>query len=256
MKYPLFAGMGDDYPRHLEERYERILVKIVELWDKHAVHDYFSELLIDKRGGRKGFPSEVLAELLALREYRELETFRAVERREDAARQLRAMGLQLDREVFLKAFRAGNPEVVDLFIRSGMTLPQQDGAEPLLMAALLSGHTIVAKIVLAAGADPDAKNRIGLTPLLVACGKTTAGYRAIVGDLIAKGATVNVRDPLGNTPLTLALSGGMSDIARLLIAAGANVGVRSPRGETAEELARRIDSPETAELIAMIEAAR
>lgn len=252
MKYARFASMGKNYPYHLEAQYGRILKKIDEQWDTPQVHDYFSDLLIDKRGGRKGFPADVLQDIVMLREYHELETFRAAERKEDAIQQLEIRGISIDTESFLKAFRAGDQELVDLFVRSHCRLPITDGDDPLVLAALKRGHTVVAKIVLEAGADANLRNKLGLTPLLMACGKTTLGYRVIAEALIAKGANVNVRDVIGNTPLILAISGGMFDIAKMLIDKGANVGMATQKGETPLELALRSTAPESSEIANMI----
>ena len=229
MKYPLFSAMENDYPFFLEEHFGRILVKIVDLWDTPLIHDYFSDLLIDKRGGRQGFPAEAVKELVMLREFHELETFRAAERKEDALIQLEERHIPFTDAGFLKVFREGNQEEVDLFVRANFTIPGDDDGTPILLAALKRGHTVVAKIVLGAGADVNARDNVGLTPLLFACGKTTKGYRTIAEGLIAKGANVNIRHRFGFTPLLLALSGGMFDIARLLIEHGADVRAVSAR---------------------------
>lgn len=252
MKHPLFAAMGGDYPKHLEAQYDRILTKIEQLWSTPEIDDYFSDLLIDRRGGRKGFPHEVARELIMLREFHELENFRAAERTEDAMRQLAEKRIPMDAGGFLLVFREGNQELVDLFVRSHFPLPFDDNGEPLILAALKRGHTVVAKIILGAGADVNLRNRLGLTALLVACGKTTHGYRVITEALIAKGANVNVRDPLGNTPLLLALSGQMFDIAALLVQHGANVFATSPKGVTPVELARSYGTPEALKLVELM----
>jgi hypothetical protein len=60
-------------PRHaradnLVRLYARIANKLALLWpDPEACSAYFDDLLIDRRGGRKGFPPEVGKELVALR---------------------------------------------------------------------------------------------------------------------------------------------------------------------------------------------
>jgi len=248
MKHPKFANMGKDYPKHLEAQYERILIKLEELWEAPQIHDYFSDLLIDKRGGRHGFPQNVLQDIIMLREYHELETFREAERKEEAIQQLGNRNILLSNESFLRAFRAGNQELVDLFVRAQFRLPVTDDDDPLVLAALKRGHTVVAKIVLEAGADVNLRNKLGLTPLLMACGKATRGYRVIAEALIARGANVNIRDVIGNTPLLLAISGGMFDIAKILIERGASVSMSSQKGETPLELALRSTAPEAAEL--------
>jgi hypothetical protein len=53
MKYPLFEHLIDDYPTALEQHYERILKKIVELWNEPEIDDYFTTLTIDNRGGEE-----------------------------------------------------------------------------------------------------------------------------------------------------------------------------------------------------------
>lgn len=250
MKHPLFEHLGKDYPVNLEAQFDRILIKIEQLWDRPEIHDYFSDLLIDKRGGRKGFPMEVLNEIILLREYKELETFREAERKEQAIDQLKRRGIALTADSFLSAVQEGDPEVVDLFVRSNfnVNLVDDDGT-PALLIALKSGYTIVAKILVDAGADPNARDKLGLTPLLVACGKTTQGYQIIAERLIQKGAQINVRDGLGYTPLLLALSGGAREIAWLLAKNGADLSAATRKGETVLSLAKELGNDEDDALV-------
>lgn len=253
MKHPFFERLGDDYPHHLEARYDRILIKLEELWDKPEIHDYFSDLLIDKRGNRQGFPKEVLKEIVFLREFRELETFRDAERKEDAIRELDRRGLHLKKENFLRALHAGDQEIVDLFVRANFNfdVPDENG-EPPLLVALKRGYTIVAKILLSGGADVHTRDGLGLTPLLVACGKSTRGYKEIAEMLIKKGALVNVRDALGYTPLLLSLSGGTVEIARLLIEKGADITVRTRKGESVLSLAEKAEGADSAGIVDLL----
>src|SRR5690349_25036262 len=98
MKHRRFEFLGEQYPRALEDRFDRILTKIDELWDRPEIEDYFSDLIIDKRGGRQGFPKEVLAEIMMLRDAREAETLRVAHEKEEALRKLRQRGLALTPE--------------------------------------------------------------------------------------------------------------------------------------------------------------
>lgn len=250
MKHPLFDLMGDDYPIHLEQQFDRILSKIESLWDTPDIHDYFSDLLIDKRGGRQGFPQEVLNEIIRLREFRELETLRQAETKEDAIDALNEMGITLNRNNYLHALHKGDREVVDLFVRANFNVqsPDEDGTPPILVA-LKKGYTVVAQILLKAGADVNGKDRLGLTPLLVACGKPTIGYRAIAEALVMKGAFINIRDRLGYTPLLLALSGGTVEVAELLIERGADLAARTRDGQTALSLAEKAGNTHIVELL-------
>jgi hypothetical protein len=57
-------------PLALLQRYPRIVNVMAQTWsDPPAFRDYMFELLIDRRGGRQGFPQNVRCELLALRAY-------------------------------------------------------------------------------------------------------------------------------------------------------------------------------------------
>jgi len=65
MKHPLLEGLGDNYPVYLEQHHDHVLRKVDELWDTPEIDDYLSDLLIDKRGGRKGFSPEATQALMA-----------------------------------------------------------------------------------------------------------------------------------------------------------------------------------------------
>ena len=245
MKHPFFAFMGTSYPIHLEREFERILVRIEALWETPEIHDYFTDLLIDKRGGRKGFPAPVLADIIRLRDARELQTFKEAERKEYALQELTSLGIAFLHKNFVNALEEGDQHVVDLFVRANINVnkPLEDGTPPLLFA-LTRGLTIAAQILINGNADPNARGPLGLTPLLVACGKATVGYRAAVELLLRKGAHVNVRDPLGNTPLTLAISGGTPDIALMLLELDADPFAGPRNGETPLSLALKLGDEE------------
>lgn len=253
MKHPTFKLLGNAYPRHLEEQYDRILSKLEALWESPEIHDYFSDLLIDKRGGRKGFPKEVLNEIIALREFHEFETFRKAERKEDAIRELEQRNIAVNRGNFLEALKNGDQDLIDLFVRANfnVNLVDADGC-PALLYALKKGYTIVAKILLEGGADPNTRDKLGLSPLLLACGKPTYGYQAIAEMLVDKGAMINVKDALGFTPLLLSLSGGTIEVAKLLIERGADINVITRKGVSALSLAERSKSPEAAEIARLL----
>ena len=54
-------------PRELARKFPRIANRLCELWRRPAQCDrYFKTLMMDERGGRKGFPPEVAAELSTL----------------------------------------------------------------------------------------------------------------------------------------------------------------------------------------------
>lgn len=60
----------DVQPRALAARYARIANVICAAWeDRPACRKYLAELLIDRRGGRKGFPPEVTLDIETLLTY-------------------------------------------------------------------------------------------------------------------------------------------------------------------------------------------
>ena len=94
------------------------------------------------------------------------------------------------------------------------------------------GNIYVVKQHLAAGADVNAKNKYGDTPLHYAA---WMGDKEIVELLIARGANVNARNFSGfgeHTPLRNALFAGHKEIAELLIANGAKVNPKFSMGRT------------------------
>jgi hypothetical protein len=57
-------------PRALLQTLPRIANALARVWhDKTKLQLYLDHLLVDRRGGRRGFPPEIHNELLVLREY-------------------------------------------------------------------------------------------------------------------------------------------------------------------------------------------
>jgi len=241
MKHPFFKDLGPAYPYALEEKFDRVLSRIERLWLSTEIDEYFDDLLMDKRGGRQGFPKDVMNDIIRLRDFHASEGYRQAETPEEALARLQARGYQHRPADFFRALEDGDKELIDLYVRSNFNIEIRDasGATPMLYA-LKQGHTIAARILLNAGADVNAHDRLRLTPLLVACGKPDYGYRTITEELINRGANIHVSDLLGNTPFLLAVSGGQYAIAELLAQRGADVSAINYRGETAVLLAARM----------------
>lgn len=90
-----------------------------------------------------------------------------------------------------------------------------------LMAAAVTGHVEVAKLLLSRGADVNAVSRpSGITALL---GASNKGHLEMVEFLISRGAIVNVEDRDGCTPWLTAVLGKHVDVAKLLGSKGAMV---------------------------------
>ena len=107
---------------------------------------------------------------------------------------------------------------------------QADGTTALHWASHLEQIDLV-NLLLGKGADPNAVNRYGVTPLSLAA---TNGSPATVASLLDAGAKPNTFSPYGETPLMTAARTGNAKVVSLLLTAGANVNTKETwRGQTA-----------------------
>ena len=126
----------------------------------------------------------------------------------------------------------GNIKAVEQHLASGTDVNAEDdlyGDTPLLWATGF-GHKEVAALLIAKGADVNAKAEGGWTPLHYATG---GDEKDIVELLIAKGANVNAKEAKDRiTPLHWAAWRGHEEVAELLIAKGGDVNTKNMDGGT------------------------
>ncbi|MGZ4999204.1 MAG: ankyrin repeat domain-containing protein [Methylomonas sp.] len=250
MKHELFETLGNDYPTALQQKYPHVFKKIVALWNKPEIGSYFTSLLIDTRGGRKGFDADAFKDIHQLYYFRETEDLRQAETRAEATKQLETLGINFTVSEFIKAINQGNQKLADLFVRAGINVNACDPmGNSCLQIAIKNNFTIIANLLLKAGAHADVKDASGLTPLLEACGKKTRGYKELALRLIEHGADLNARNNIGWTPLMLAISVGDSDIVALLLDYGADPEVKTPKGDNALSLAKKFGYEDIVALI-------
>lgn len=152
-------------------------------------------------------------------------------RRHDAARALIAAGADLnlldnDRyDVLTISGVIDDPVMVKIAIDSGantrLITSRYDGTA--LIASAHLGHVEVVRHLIAGKAPLDHVNNLGWTALIeaIVLGDGGANHQAIVKDLIAAGADVNIADRSDVTPLGLARRSGYEEMVRMLEAAGA-----------------------------------
>lgn len=109
------------------------------------------------------------------------------------------------------------------------------GMTPLHFAAW-HGHRAVAEVLLASGADMEARTCWGVTPLAVAAGEGNSPE--VVQLLLSRGAEVNVRDSSGRTPLWIAAIRGNLAVVKILAGGGADINASDEDGLTPLRVAR------------------
>ena len=118
------------------------------------------------------------------------------------------------------------------------------GNSPLMYAAAI-GSLESMRLLLDAGADPNAGNDFTATPLM-----WCAGDAAKVRLLLSKGASVNARSSLGRTPLLIAAAqDGSVEVVRLLIEKGADINARDKGGSSVLAQAAGANNVEVARLL-------
>lgn len=235
-----FEKKQDLYPQALEAKYSRVFNKIMAMWGSEALEAHFTDLIVDKRGGRQGFPAEVAADIILLSRLhtRLLETA-GMKRPEGPAdpwgderlrHKLATEQIEYSKKGFLVAVERGNERAVKLFLNAGIKPDQKDalGVTPLIKAAMFN-RGAVAALLIKAQADVNTANAQGYTPLHWAALK---GYLDIVEMLLAAGAGVDPRSSLGLTPLMQAAMSGHARVCDALIAKGAGVNEADKRGMT------------------------
>jgi hypothetical protein len=156
--------------------------------------------------------------------------------------------MSLDEEL-LDAARNGDTARVRELLRKGANANAKDrgGWTPLHWAAFW-GHVDVAKLLLEHGADVNAKESVyDATPLHVAA---ATGHADVARLLLEHGADVNAKYGDSDlTPLHVAALYGHADVARLLLERGADPSIRDKHGRTPLDIARATRHKEVARVI-------
>lgn len=242
------SAHADKFPYKLAAGFPHVVRKLDELWnDPPALTEYFSELMVSKRPGRRGFPPEVGAEILALSiAYDHIGPIRPQEQQhatstegltddawgyERAVAELDRLGIRRTMAGFVRAVESGNQHLCNLFLRAGFDVNSRDARQwtPLMVAAF-NGSEALALELIKLGASVHAQDADGYTPLHWG---TFNGYARVVELLLRKGAEVNAASLAHITPLLQAAARGHSAVVQLLLERKARVNLAASDGSTA-----------------------
>lgn len=235
----LVHGRNDLYPHELEKKFLRILNRIVELWETPQMDAYFTELMIDTRGGtRQGFPKEIVAEIYQLSRVHEHSQKQAPAQPQDLwaeielgkKRAIEELGYECTPHGLLKAAENRDQKALGAYLSAGLPVDVRDerGWTPLMISAF-NGNEEMAELLIRSGADVQIEDNAGYGPMHWAAFN---GYRKVVRLLSTRSGNVNAQSHHGWTPLLQAATRGHLDVCIALISSGANVNLPSTDGWT------------------------
>ncbi|MBZ5601879.1 MAG: ankyrin repeat domain-containing protein [Acidobacteriia bacterium] len=147
------------------------------------------------------------------------------------------------------AAQQGNKDVVKTLLKdkADVNAAQGDGMTALHWAASKDDLELV-KSLLAAGANPNAKTRIGeITPLFLAC---TNGDAAMIQAMLNAGADAKSVKANGTTALMMAATSGGADAVKVLLDKGADVNAKeNAHGQTAIMFASALNRASVVKLL-------
>jgi hypothetical protein len=255
----ILGGETEHYPYALENKYPRFFGKIMALWDKPEIDDYFMDLVVDRRGSREGFPQEVCAEIVHLSlvhaahheanqktdvwdvasssfvDYasgatpEESSAWR--EPPESTRVAIQNLGVNCSSDGFFQAAESGNRAVVGLFLDAKVnTEIRNERGWTALMHASFNGHDATVELLIKHDADVFTCDAGGNTALHWAA---FSGYVNCAKLLIANHADVDARNSFGWTPLLQTTARRHLEVVMLLINHGANLDIVARDGNTA-----------------------
>jgi ankyrin repeat protein len=89
-----------------------------------------------------------------------------------------------------------------------------------LLTAAYAGHQPIVQLLCDKGANLEAKDENGFTPLMAACSN---GFLVVCRYLVKKGVNVNAVTKDGNSAITIASNGDFKSVVRLLFESGCNI---------------------------------
>lgn len=230
----LFHKFPDNYPHILKREHPRVLQRLLHLWDQpEDFTAYMQELLISSRSDRKGFPLDVLTELMFLGKLHETchRQNISLPPLDDPWKQFPPANRTP--QSFLYALQRGDVAQVRMYLDGDIPVDYhfEDGGGTPLAVAAAGGQTAVAELLLHAGADIRARDGGGYTPLHWAA---FYGHEKMAALLLRHHARIDATQNTNSTPLALAVVRNHIGMVVLLLEHGANAKLSSREGTPLE----------------------
>ncbi len=147
-----------------------------------------------------------------------------------------------------QAVWAGHLDVVAYLVTQGADVNAKDlrGDTPLYIA-FHRGFDKISEYLIFNDADLNNKNIYGETPLFAAVNK---GELEMVKQVVSHGSNVNIKNQREETPLHIAAKNGRFKIVKFLVTQGADVNIKNDSGKTPYYYADLFDFSETASFLA------
>ncbi len=154
-------------------------------------------------------------------------------------------------EALRRAIEEGQTETVTALLQADPSLvkSQSDYGDLPFFTAVESGRTDMAALLLSKGADINAADRNGRTPISLVLQGYGGRSAEMLALLIDKGASLKTFDNDGLTPLHLAARQGSVALVKTLLDKGVDVNIRSRHGDTPLHIAAAAHSREVIELL-------
>lgn len=221
----ILGGETKFYPYALESKYPRILAKIMMLWDKPGMSDYFMELIVSDREDRAGFPPDVAAEIIRLSLVHASQ--HVPNKKPDVWEVSAESFVNFRPPVHIENVDAWKPlpaTTTRAIVKLGFPCSAKG-----FHRAIETGNRLAVALFLEARVNTEIYNERGWTPLILAAFN---GHNEIVSTLIKHRANVHASDLLGNTALHWAAYAGQTSSAKLLIENRAGIDACNNSGMT------------------------
>jgi ankyrin repeat protein len=165
----------------------------------------------------------------------------AVENQIDAVKLLYSKGAELNTinecagTPLSEAASLGHIDIVKFLLENGASINQVPDGDPIIHEAVRSGNSEIVDLLVRYGADIDATDSIGQTPLHES---VSEDERLEVSKyLVEMGVNIDAMDGFNTTPLTTAALHGCFETVKFLVSSGASLTIRDDKGRTATEMA-------------------